>query len=180
MKSTVCLTAINYSHKIASSHMNYAFKDNVWQHIAALIICPANDICMSASPLSSCVGACSRISPVWLSPAGPAWEHTDKDTQTHTHTHIQSCTWGNMNKPTSKIHLFLMHVWWDRQAAAGHCSELQHRLVCMTRWKQSRGCGWCGWGTYSTDKTWGMCWLFHNSVLNDVSKMTFRLMMSKL
>lgn len=39
---------------------------------------------MSALPLSLCVGACSRISTVWLSPAGPG----STLTKTHKHTHI--------------------------------------------------------------------------------------------
>ncbi len=62
--------AMNYSHKIASNHMNYAFKDNVWQHIAALIICPAR--VLRQPSLSPCVLGHAAASPQSdLHPQGP-------------------------------------------------------------------------------------------------------------
>lgn len=154
---------MNYSHKLLPitwiMHLNI-MDGNIFLHWSFVL----PKICVSLRSLPLCVGACSRISPVRLAPAGPGstltktHKHTDTHRETHSFTH--SSTWGNMNKPTSKIHLFLMHVWWDRQAAAGHCWKLQHRLACMTRWKQSGECEglWWGKGTYEKrDETWWMC-----------------------
>lgn len=74
----VCLMRKTYSHKIASNHMNYAFKHNGWQHISALIIRPAKDVCQASLSLPVCRG----MQPHLPSQARTrrAWEHTDKDT----------------------------------------------------------------------------------------------------